>query len=406
MFIHWGLYAIPARGEWVRSKEEMSLDKYYRYFEEFDPCHYDPKSWAKLAKKSGMKYAILTTKHHDGFCLFDTAYTEYKATNTKAGRDLVKEYVEAFRTEGLKVGFYYSLVDWSHPEYPAAGDRIHPMRNNAEYNSKSHDIKKYIQYYQSQIRELLTNYGKIDVLWFDGSYDDMVGEVWEAEETERMARSLQPDILINDRLCFNFLTEDPEKSSGDYFTPEIVIPSSPVKDMCGNEAAWESCLSLNGLWGYDRSVKKYMTAKDAIHILVECISKGGNLLMNTGPDMYGRIPKICKDIFEEIGEWMTNNKESIYNCGKAEFEKPEWGRLTQNGRLLYAHILDKTTGALVIKNAGNRALKARFLYDGTEINLSEPWNGKYSMGENDLFLNIDAFELPDDKDTVIEIELK
>ena len=172
MFIHWGLYAIPARGEWVKSIEKISTEDYQQYFEEFNPVRYNPREWAKLAKEAGMKYAVLTTKHHDGFCLFDSAYTDYKSTNTKCGRDLVKEYVEAFRAEGLKVGFYYSLLDWHHPDYPHYGDRQHPMRDNEAYKDTPHNWDNYITYFHNQVRELLTNYGKIDLMWFEFSYDN------------------------------------------------------------------------------------------------------------------------------------------------------------------------------------------------------------------------------------------
>lgn len=406
MFIHWGIYAIPARGEWVRSKEQMPESEYMRYFNEFDASEYNPKEWARLAKESGMKYAVFTTKHHDGFCMFDSKYTDFKSTNTPAGRDLVREFVDAFRAEGLKIGLYYSLNDWHHPEYPAKGDRIHPSRNDEEYHKKPHDFRKYLEYYQNQVRELLTNYGKIDIIWFDGVYDDMVGEAWDCKTTEKLCYELQPDILINDRLTLDVLETDPEESIGDYYTPELIIPTSPVVDVNGNENPWEICLSLNGLWCYDQSEKNYMDAKYAIRILVECVSKGGNILMNMGPDIYGRIPKPFESRIREVGEWLRYNGKSIYGCGKADFPKPEWGWLTQNGKKLYAHVTSKTTGSLVIPNIGDKVKCARFLSDGVEINIKEPWNGKYSRGKNDLFLNINTFDLTDDRDTVIEIELK
>lgn len=176
MFIHWGLYAIPARGEWVRSFERIPVEDYEKYFNSFNPVNYDPKAWAKAAKAAGMKYAVMTTKHHDGFCLFDSALTDYKATNTPAGRDLIREYADAFRAEGLKVGFYYSIIDWHHPDYPAYGDRQHPMRDNAEFKDRPQAFNRYLDYMHGQVKELLTNYGTIDVLWFDFSYEDMTGE--------------------------------------------------------------------------------------------------------------------------------------------------------------------------------------------------------------------------------------
>jgi alpha-L-fucosidase len=175
LFIHFGLYAIPARGEWVMSNERLSKRDYQSYFQEFNPVHYNPRAWAKAAKAAGMKYAVLTAKHHDGFCLFDSAYTDYKATKTPAGRDLVAEFLSAFREEGLRVGLYYSLLDWHHPDYPHFGDRHHPMRDNPEYQGLTHDFTRYLDYLHGQVRELCTNYGQLDILWFDFSYDQMVG---------------------------------------------------------------------------------------------------------------------------------------------------------------------------------------------------------------------------------------
>ena len=189
MFIHWGLYSIPARGEWVRNAEQMPEEKYLRYYEEFNPVNYDPKAWAKAAKEAGMKYAVLTAKHHDGFCLFDSKLTDFKSTNTKCGRDLVREFLDAFRAEGIKVGLYYSLLDWHHPDYPHSTDRIHPMRGNPDYPDEGRDFSRYIEYFHGQVRELLTDYGKLDIMWYDFSYDDMTGEKWEATKLVRWCGS-------------------------------------------------------------------------------------------------------------------------------------------------------------------------------------------------------------------------
>ena len=175
MFIHWGLYAIPARGEWVRSSERMPHEDYLRYFNEFSAKEYQPREWARLAKKAGMKYAVLTAKHHDGFCLWDTALTDFKATNTPAKRDLVKEYLEAFRAEGLKVGLYFSIIDWRHPDFPHYGDQQHPMRDNKDYDNENRNFDRYLEFMHGQVRELLSNYGHLDIMWFDFSYGDMAG---------------------------------------------------------------------------------------------------------------------------------------------------------------------------------------------------------------------------------------
>ena len=200
MFIHWGLYAIPARGEWVRSVERMSREDYQPFFDEFDPVDYDPKTWAALAKKAGMIYAVMTAKHHDGFCLFDSKYTHYKSTNTKSGRDLIREYLEAFRAEGIKVGLYFSIIDWYHDDYPHYGDRQHPERDNEKFKGAKHDFDNYLDYMHNQVRELCENYGKLDILWFDFSYEELRGEAWRATELVRMVRSLQPHIIIDNRL--------------------------------------------------------------------------------------------------------------------------------------------------------------------------------------------------------------
>ena len=242
MFIHWGLYSIPARGEWVRSTERISVEDYEPFFKEFNPVDYDPKEWARIAKNAGMKYAVLTTKHHDGFCLFDSKLTDYKSTNTPCGRDLVREYVDAFREAGLKIGFYYSLLDWHHPDYPHYGDRNHPMRENPAYSNENRDFSRYVEYLHGQVRELLTNYGKIDIIWFDFSYEEMRGEKWHAAELVRMARELQPGIIIDNRL------EGSGEQSGTILTahPSISKSRIPMKSLPinGKSRKW----SMNSSW--------------------------------------------------------------------------------------------------------------------------------------------------------------
>ena len=226
MFIHYGLYSIPARGEWVMSDEEMSDDQYRKYFDAFDPCDLDMRQWAKAAKDAGMKYMVMTAKHHDGFCLYDSKYTDFKSTNTACHRDLIREYVDAVREQGLKVGLYFSLIDWRHPDFPHYKDRQHPMRNHPECGNEGRDFDRYLKYMHAQVRELMENYGKIDLLWLDFSYDDLRGEAWKATELVSMIRSLQPDIILNNRLevsgeGFGSLAEGhPTPYHGDFITPE------------------------------------------------------------------------------------------------------------------------------------------------------------------------------------------
>ena len=363
MFIHWGLYAIPARGEWVKQQESIVEEDYQPFFETFNPIHYDPRAWAKAARAAGMKYAVMTTKHHDGFCLFDTKYTDYKATNTPAGRDLIREYVEAFRAEGLKVGFYYSLLDWHHPDYPIPGDSIHPMRNHPDFKDHQGNLPRYADYIRNQVEELLTNYGKIDIIWFDFSYDNMRGEAWKATELVQMVRKLQPGILIDNRLGGNIKARQPEIYAGDFASPEQIIPPEGVTNEDGQPIPWEACITLNDHWGYHAYDKNWKSAKTVVRTLVECVSKGGNLLLNVGPTAKGEIPPECLDILAQVGGWMHKNGASIYGCGNANLDKPEWGRFTRSGNRLYAHLLDRGIGPLNLRGLQDKVAYARLLAD-------------------------------------------
>lgn len=409
MFIHWGLYAIPARGEWVRSFDRVSVEDYQTYFDEFNPVYYNPREWARLAKQAGMKYAVLTTKHHDGFCLFDSQYTDYKATNTPAGRDLVREYVDAFRAEGLKIGFYYSLLDWHHPDYPHYGDLHHPMRDNEAFKDMPHQFDRYVEYFHNQVRELLTNYGKIDIMWFDFSYGKMAGETWQASKLVKMIRSLQPDIILDNRLETNgnseHITPDPNREPlGDFNSPEQAIPAEGLQDAQGRDIPWEACITLNNNWGYCTKDKDYKNAQSVIRTLVECVSKGGNLILNVGPTAKGEIPKESVQILEEVGNWMHDNHESIYGCGKAGLPKPEWGRYTRRGNRLYVHIYERSVGAggsFRLDGLAGKIKKARTLYDGAEVAVHRPWNA--AAYPNDAFLDLGI--LPDERDTVVELTL-
>lgn len=418
MFIHWGLYAIPARGEWVRSVERMPKEDYQKYFDAFDPTDYNPKEWAKLAKHAGMKYAVLTAKHHDGFCLFDSKLTDYKATNTKAGRDLVREYVEAFRAEGIKVGFYYSIIDWHHPDYPHYGDRIHPMRDNEDYkdHEKQENFERYLKYMHGQVRELCTNYGKIDILWFDFSYDHMTGEKWRATELVQMVRSLQPNVIFDNRLEVSgegfgsLLTDNPSIYSGDFVSPEQIIPPEGILSEKGEPVVWEACVTLNNNWGYAVHDHDWKSAKTVIRKLVECVSKNGNLLLNVGPDAKGRIPQESVKILTQVGDWMQRNSASIYGCGGSFIEQQPWGRITENETAIFLHVFEETVGPIPIKHLKKEDFElVQFEDNGAQIQLQTSWaTGNYPEY---LYIPIgpDAFgsyPLPDPIDTVIRMTKK
>ena len=412
MFLHWGLYAIPARGEWMRSFEKLTDEEYQRYFDEFNPTDYDPKKWAHMAKQAGMKYMVLTAKHHDGFCLFDSQYTDFKSTNTRCGRDLVREYVDAVRGEGLKVGLYYSLLDWHHEDYPHFSDSAHPMYQNPDYPDEGRVWERYLEYMHNQVRELCTNYGKIDILWFDYSFGEYSGEKWGASKLVNMVRTLQPGVIIDNRLevsgsgLGSLASGNPLPYHGDFVSPEQIIPQEGIRDVNGKPLIWEACFTMNDSWGYRLTDKYFKPASMLIKKLVECVSKGGNMLLNVGPDAKGNFPEESVQILQEIGKWMDKNAESIYGCGMSEMPRPDFGRITQKGNLLYYHIFDNPIGPTPVLGIEKKDVqKIRLIPSGAEVPVANNWvSNNYpditfaDLGNNPI--------LPDPVDTVLEVELQ
>ncbi len=375
MFIHWGLYALAARHEWVKNRERMTNEDYQKYFDNFNPDLFQPKEWARQAKAAGMKYAVLTSKHHEGFCLFDSKWTDYKAPNTKAGRDLVKEFVDAFRAEGLKVGFYYSLLDWHHPDY--AIDSRHPQRmaqagDTAAYYAgvnKGRDMAKYREYIRNQITELLTKYGKIDILWADFSFPGKFGkgkDDWGSVELLKMIRKLQPGIIVNNRLDLADYAD-----GSDFVTPEQVKPAELLKF---KGKTWETCQTFSGSWGYYRDETSWKSDKQLLNLLVTSVANGGNLILNVGPTARGEFDYRALRALDSMGQWMHANSQSVYNCTYApeEFKAPEGPetRLTYNPatRKLYLHLFDyPTTGNIVLPGYAGKVSYAQFLHDDSEL---------------------------------------
>ncbi len=411
MFIHFGIYSIPGRGEWVRSVERISNEDYQPYVNEFNPYDYNPEEWAELAKSAGMKYAVMTAKHHDGFCLFDSELTDYKSTNSPIGRDLIREYVNAFRERGLKVGFYYSIIDWHHSDYPKYDDPFHPMRGNENFKGEKINWERYLEYMHGQVRELMTSYGKIDILWLDFSYGNMKGEKWKARELVDMIRKLQPEIILNNRLSGSGGDHSYEETLGDFITPEQSVPDNPLLDTGGEPLPWETCLTLNNNWGYNKTDKNWKSPELIVHTLVNCVSKGGNLLLNVGPDARGNIPDESKEILQQVGGWMAKNSESIYGCGMAAaIEKPDWGRITQKGNKLYLHIMHPLIGPVKLRGYRDRIERVRFVSTGSEAPATDEWWGS-PESEGFTFINMDkpiheTFQWHDPWDTVIEVTLK
>ena len=415
MFIHFGLYSLAARHEWVQTCEKIPPEKYAEYAEFFNPDMYDPREWAKSAKAAGMKYAVMTAKHHEGFCLFDTKYTDFKSTNTPIGRDLIKEYVEAFRAEGLKVGIYYSLLDWHHPDFTI--DRMHPLREDpdAENMNKSRDMHKYAEYMRNQLTELMSNYGKIDILWLDFSYDSGKGtndpafrylpwmgpklkEQWESEELIKTVRNLQPEIIIDNRADI----------AQDIWTPEQVSPSCWVRHPETNElVVWEACQTFSGSWGYHRDEMTWKSPEMLIKMLIDSVSFGGNLIMNVGPTARGYIDERAEKALDVYAKWMKYNSRSIYGCTMAdpEFTAPEGCRLTQSedGKRLYIHLITYPFHTLEMPSLKGRVKYAQFLHDASEVEFLDN-TVVYSTNYENLFW------LPDVKPNVtipvIEVFLK
>lgn len=362
LFVHYGLYSLAARHEWVMTREKTPTEEYERYAKFFDPDLFDARDIAREAKNAGMRYAVLTSKHHDGFCLFNTALTDYNSVHYQ-GRDLVREWVDALREQGLKVGIYYSLLDWHHPDYTV--DWHHPRRDDddARQLNETRDWQKYRDYLHGQIKELLTNYGPIDYLFFDFTYaEDLHGwkgkypEDWGAEEILTMCRELQPDMIVNDRLGI----------PGDLVTPEQYQPTEPMT-VNGHAVRWEACQTLNGSWGYDRDNFNFKSVEMIVSMLVDTVAKGGNLILNIGPDARGAITPRDRDVLHQIGEWMRLHQRSIVGAGPSDLLAPANTVITQRGDRAYVHLLNWPFEHLHLRDAADKVEFATLLSDGSEL---------------------------------------
>ncbi len=368
LFIHWGLYSLAARHEWVQHNEELSTEDYQKYFDHFYPDLYDPRVWVQEAKNAGMKYFVITTKHHEGFCLWDSALTDYKATRTPWGKDVLRPAVEAFREQGLRVGFYHSLLDWHHPEFPI--DPVHPRRNDEAYRQaqQHRDITRYAAYLHGQTRELLTQFNQIDLFWFDFSYSQRQypwgagkGKAdWQSEKLLAMVRELQPGIIVNDRL----------EIGGDVTTPEEYQPRGWV-EADGQPVVWEACQTLNGSWGYYRDQRDWRSVDELIRTLVDTVSKGGNFLLNVGPNARGEFDPRAIERLRGIGEWMRLHGRSIYGCTASGLKPPPDSRFTYNARerRLYLHLFAWPLKHVHLDGLAGRVEYAQLLNDASEIKM-------------------------------------
>jgi len=339
MFIHWGLYSVLGRHEWVMEDEGIPVAEYEQLAKRFKPKPNAARDWARLAKQAGQKYMVMTTKHHEGFCNFDTKLTSYCAPKQGPGRDLVREFVEAARAEGLRVGFYYSLMDWHHPD-------------GARCATDEAARRRFVDYIHGHIRELLSNYGKIDVLWYDVSWP-LKKEGWESEKMNAMVFQLQPDIIVNNR---NGL-------GGDFATPEQRIEAT--------DRAWESCMTMNGSWGYQAADDDWKTPKTIVRNLVACGHGAGNYLLNIGPKPDGSIPEESVRILSAVGKWMERNGQSIYRTAICQPRRSNFAGFTRDGNTLYMHVHFWPGETVALAGLMNRVKSARLLATGKEVKFQQ-----------------------------------
>ncbi len=403
MFIHWGLYAIPAgewkgttnHAEWIRTTAQIPLEEYDQFLGQFNPVKFDAEAWVKMAKDAGMKYITITSKHHDGFALYDSQVSDYDVMASPFKRDILKELAEACRKEGIKLCFYHSIMDWHHPDYL-------PRRNwETNRSAEGADFPRFVDYMKSQLKELLTNYGDIGVLWFDGEWED----TWTHEEGLALydyVRSFQSDIIINNRVDkgrqgMQGLTAEGD-FAGDFGTPEQEIPD---KGLPGID--WESCMTMNDHWGYNKHDDNWKSTEDLIQKLADIASKGGNFLLNIGPKADGTFPDESVERLKAIGNWMDVNGESIYGTEASPFEHLSWGRVTQkqsgNETRLYLHVFDwPADGKLRLSGIKNKGIRARLLKN-PEVNLV------LERHEDALVIDL-PMDSPDPYDAVISLEIE
>jgi alpha-L-fucosidase len=370
LFIHWGLYSVPAgewkgdttHAEWIRTTAQIPIREYDKFVQQFDPDKFNAEDWVKMAKAAGMQYIVITTKHHDGFCMFDTKQTDFDIMSTPFHRDVMKELAEACKKERIQLCFYHSIMDWHQPYY-------FPRREwEKDRPGTGDNFDAYVSYMKNELRELLTNYGKIGVLWFDGQWEN----TWTHERGKDLyeyVRNLQPSIIINNRVDVGREGMGQTKSgfAGDFGTPEQQIPATGVPG-----AYWESCMTMNNNWGYNSHDNHWKSSEDLVRKLIDIASKGGNFLLNVGPTSEGLFPQASVERLKDIGSWMSVNDESIHGTKASPFKNLSWGRCTQKsttgGTRLYLHIFDwPADGKLIVPNLGSQVMNCYLLADKKKL---------------------------------------
>ncbi|MBF8294656.1 MAG: hypothetical protein HW389_1201 [Bacteroidetes bacterium] len=404
MFIHWGLYSIPAgewkgstnHAEWIRTTARIPLEEYNKFVGQFNPVKFNPTEWVRMAKNAGMKYIVITSKHHDGFCLFDSKFTDFDIMATPFKRDILKELADACHKEGIKICWYHSIMDWHHPDYLPRREWENDRPNaGAEY-------ERYVQHMKNQLKELLTNYGQISVLWFDGEWESTWNTKYGTELYDYV-RSLQPNIIINNRVgAGRSGMEGFTKAgqfAGDFGTPEQEIPATGLSGV-----SWETCMTMNDNWGFNKNDQKWKSTEDLIHKLADIASKGGNFLLNVGPTSEGVFPQQAIERLRELGGWMKINGESIYETKASPFKGLEWGRCTQKaidgGARLYLHVFNwPANGKLIVPGILNEPKQAFLLADKEQLHLL------VRRQEDALVIDVPAIA-PDPNNSVVVVDVR
>lgn len=345
LFIHWGVYSVAGRGEWVQNRERIGKEEYTKlYAEHFHAEHYEPEQWARKALEWGVGYVVLTCRHHDGFALWPTAADDFHAGQIGPRRDLLRPYVEAVRRAGLKVGLYYSPANWNHPDYPGAYFRDWP--SVADWQSPQ-ARERFTAYYRAQLLELLSNYGDIDYLWYDGC---IPADLQSAQINEELLR-LQPHLLINER--------NGPPSHVRISEQAIRAPKESVR--------WEACMTLNDNWGWHGGDTNWKSPLAVIQMLCETAAGGGNLLLNIGPHADGTIPAASVAILDQVGQWLRLCGEAIRETRRSPFSWNNWGRVTVSGNRIFLNLYRPVGGQLCWAELRNKVLSARWLHDGSAI---------------------------------------
>lgn len=356
MFIHWGVYSVIGRHEWIRHQAQIPQAEYDRYARRFNPVRFNADEWVRLAKNSGARYIVITSKHHDGFSIYRSRVSDYDMEITPYPGDPLKDLAAAAKKHGIRLGFYHSIMDWHHPDYRPRRQWEYP-----DSYDKGGDNNRYIDFMKEQLRELLTGYGDIAVIWFDGEWEHTLANAKRDDEIYDFIRSLQPNTLINDRLY-----ERRPGNRADFGTPEQYVPATGLKSPDGKPVLWEACVTINqDSWGYNKYETVFKTERDLIRMLVEVVSKGGNLLLNVGPKPDGTIQDEFVSRLNAIGRWLQTNGEAIYATTASPFERMSFfGRATAKGRTLYLHVFQwPADGRLRVAGLKNLVHKARLLAD-------------------------------------------